>query len=395
MIRRRQLTIALGASLLLFAGIARDRAIADPSPMPNASAAPSPAPSPSPSPSPAVTLHGVLSGTLAMTSGVNATGSFDSPSGIDSPTRVNVSNAFVLLSKTQGVMQFALQGGAYSIPTIGVAGNKTNAATANTGLYGPLPLAQLSYVPTSNFSLNAGILATLTGAESTFTYLNWNVQRGSVWNVENAVSRGVRASLTSGKFSYTLGANDGFWSGKYGAAEGSLTFAPDSNDSLLFVALVPNSRTPGNPTASVANRELLNLVLTRTRGNLQIAPYILYTRSPAAPSLGYAGAESAFGATFLANLTLSSHFTTAFRYETLHNSSTINDKSANADLVGFGPGSGVNTFTLTPAWTNGHTFIRVDFSTARVTSSGDGLAFGSDGDQRNQFRTVLEIGTQI
>ncbi|HLJ85126.1 MAG TPA: outer membrane beta-barrel protein [Candidatus Eremiobacteraceae bacterium] len=366
-----------------------------PSPVPSPAATPTSPTISQASPSPAVTLHGVLSGTLAMTSGVNAVGSFDSPSGMDSAARVNVSNAFVLLAKTQGVMQFALQGGAYSIPTIGVAGNKTTAANANTGLFGPLPLAQLSYVPTSNFSLNAGILATLTGAESTYTYLNWNVQRGAVWNVENAVSRGVRASFSSGKFTYTLGANDGFWSGKFGAAEGSLTFAPDSSDSLLFVALIPNSRTPGNPTASVANKELLNLVLTRTRGNLQLAPYILYTRSPAAPSLGYAGPESAFGAAFLANLTLSGHFTTAFRYETLHDASTINDKSANADLVGFGPGSGINTYTLTPQWSNGHTFVRVDFSTARVTSSADGLAFGGDGDQRNQSRVVLEIGTQI
>src|SRR5450755_3820190 len=106
-------TMALSASLLVLAGLACGRAVADPSPTPSASAMPSPAPSPSPSPSPAVTLHGVLSGTLVMTSGVNATGSFDSPSGMDSPSRVNVSNAFVLLAKTQGVMQFALQGGAF------------------------------------------------------------------------------------------------------------------------------------------------------------------------------------------------------------------------------------------------------------------------------------------
>ncbi len=381
------------AAMAAAVALATARAGADPTPA--ASPLPSPTPTPSASPSPAVTLHGELSGTLAMTSGVNAIGSFDSPSGADSPTRVNVSNAFILLSKTQGVLQYSLQGGAYSIPVVGVAGNKTITSNANTGLYGPLPLAQLSYVPTSNFSLNAGVLATLTGEESTYTYLNWNVQRGAVWNVENAVSRGVRAVFTSGKLTATLGVNDGFYSGKFGAAESSLTFAPDSNESLLFVALIPNSRTPGNPTASIANKELLNLVLTHTRGALQLAPYILYARSPAAPSLGYAGPESAFGAALLADLTESSHFSTAFRYETLYDSSTINDTSANADLVGYGPGSGINTYTVTPQWTNGHAFIRVDFSSARVSSSAGGLAFGSDGDQRSQFRTVLEVGTQI
>jgi hypothetical protein len=384
--------LAAGAVVLsmVFAGTT---AQADPSPA--ASAAPSPSPSPAASPSPPVVLHAVLSESLALTSGVNATGSFDSGTGHDRATRANVSNAFVLLSRTQGTFQYALQGGAYSIPVVGFAGNKTIQSGANTDLYGSLPLAYVEYVPTGTFNVSAGVLATLTGAESTFTYQNWNIQRGAVWNVENAVSRGIRASFTTGKLTATLGANDGFYSGRFGAAEGALAFAPDASDSLLFVALIPNSRTPGNATASVANKELLNVVFTRTRGNLQIAPYILYARSPAAAGLGYRGPESAFGGAILANWTLSPHFTTAFRYETLHNSSTINDPSANADLVGYGPGSGVNTYTVTPGWSNGHAFARMDLSSVRVTSPAPGLAFGDHGTQRNQFRTMVEIGVQM
>src|ERR1700687_2988735 len=206
---------AASASILLFGQVARADA-----PQPAAT----PAASPSPSASPAVQLHGILSATQAFTSGVNATGSFDTPSGADIATRFNVSNAFVVLTKTAGTLQYALQGGAYSIPVIGVAGNKTIQNSANTGLYGALPLAYLEYAPTGNFNVSAGVLATLTGAESTFTYQNWNVQRGSVWNVENAVSRGVRASFTSGKLTATAGANDGFYSGSWGAAEGSLNY---------------------------------------------------------------------------------------------------------------------------------------------------------------------------
>jgi hypothetical protein len=379
--------IAIG---VIFAG---SPAKADPTPA--ASASPSPSPTPAASPSPPVALHAVLSESLALTSGVNATGSFDASNGHDRATRANVSNAFVLLSRTQGTFQYALQGGAYSIPVVGAAGNKTIQTGANTDLYGALPLAYIAYVPAGNFNVSAGVLATLIGAESTYTYLNWNIQRGAVWNVENAVSRGFRASFTSGKLTTTLGANDGFYSGRYGAAEGSLTYAPDTSDSLLFVALIPNSRTPGNPTASVANKELLNVVFTRTRGKLQIAPYILYARSPAAAGLGYRGPESAFGAAFLANWTLSSHFTTAFRYETLHNSSTINDTSLNADLVGYGPGSGINTYTVTPGWSNGHAFARMDLSSVRVTSPAAGVAFGERGTQRDQFRTMFEVGVQM
>lgn len=351
---------------------------------------------PSAAPSPAVALHAVISQSLALTTNVNATGSFDTPTGADVATRVNTSNAFAILTKTAGTLQFALQAGTYSIPVVGFAGNKTIQKGANTDLFGAVPLAVAEYVPNGNFNVSAGILATLTGAESTFTYQNWNIERGAVWNVENAVSRGVRAAWTRGKLTTTLGANDGFYSGHYGAAEGSLAFAPDANDSLLFVWLDPNSRTPGNPSSSVANKELFNLVYTRTRGNLQLAPYVLSARSPSAAGLGYPQSESAFGAALLANLTLSSRFSTAARWESLHNSSGPSDTSLNADLVGYGPGSGVTTWTITPAWTLGHgAFARVDFSHAHVTGAANGVAFGSDGNTHDQNRIMLEIGAQI
>ena len=37
--------------------------------------------------------------------------------------------------------------------------------------------------------------------------------------------------------------------------------------------------------------------------------------------------------------------------------------SANADLIGYGPGSGVSTWTVTPAWKLGGVMsVRIDFS---------------------------------
>jgi len=361
-----------------------------------ADASPTPAASPTATPAPTVTLHAVLSATEAYTSGVNAIGSFDTPTGADLTSRFNVSNAFVLLNKTSGTLQFALQAGAYSIPTVGIAGNKTIQTNANTDLFGPVPLADVSYVPNSNFSMSAGILATLTGSESTFTYLNWNIQRGAVWNVENAVSRGVRATFTSGKAVAVLGANDGYYSGKYGAAEAGLTYAPDPSESLLFVWLDPNSRTPGNPTTSIANKELFNLVYTRTSGNVQLAPYVLWARSPAASGLGFTTSESAFGAAILANVKWNGSFSTALRLETLHNGSSAGDTSLNADLIGYGAGSGISTFTITPSWSLGHgAFVRADFSSAQVTGAAPGLAFNANGNSSHQSRIVVEVGTQI
>jgi len=204
-VKRTEIRIFFAAIAALVAIGATGRgAQADPEP-------PTPAPTATPaaSPSPPVVLHAVLSESLALTSGVNASGSFDSSTGADHAARSNVSNAFVLLSKPQGTFQWALQGGAYSMPVVGFAGNKTIQSGANTDLFGPLPLAYVEYVPNANFNVSAGVLATLTGAESTYTYLNWNIQRGAVWNVENAVTRGFRASFTSGILSATVGADDG------------------------------------------------------------------------------------------------------------------------------------------------------------------------------------------
>jgi hypothetical protein len=366
------------------------RSLADPTP------APTPAPTPTASPSPPVVLHAVLSATETYTGGVNATGSFDAATGVDRSSRFNVSNAFVLLNRSSGTLQFGLQAGAYSIPTIGIAGNNTIGRNANTDLFGPVPLAYAEYAPSGNFNVSAGILATLVGAESTFTYENWNIQRGAVWNVENAVSRGFRAAFTQGKAAFTLGANDGFYSGKFGAEEASLTYAPDPSDSFLFVWLDPNPRTPGNPTSSIANKQLLNLVFTRTRGSFALSPYILAATSPSSPALGYTASESAFGAAILANETWGPKFSTALRWETLHNSSAQGDTSPNADLIGYGPGSGISSWTLTPDWQLGHgAFLRVDLSTAHVTSFTPGLAFNPDGRSANQSRVVVELGTQL
>lgn len=352
-------------------------------------------PSPSPTPSP-IAIHAVFSATEAYTNGVNAVGSLDTPTGADRTSRFNISNAFAIVTKTSGTLQFALQAGAYSFPTLGVAGNKTIQSGANTDLFGPVPLAYLEYVPSSSFNLSAGVLASLTGAESSFTYQNWNIQRGATWNVENVVERGIRANWTQGKTTLVLGANDGYYSGKYGAAEAAITYALDPSDSLLAVWLDPNPRTPGNPTTSIANKELLNFVFTSTHGALQLAPYILYARSPASTALGYAESESAFGAAVLANESWSDKFSTALRWESLHDGSSQTATSINADLIGYGPGSGITTWTLTPDWKlGGGAFFRIDLSQAHVTGAAPGLAFDPSGNASNQSRVVLELGTQI
>ena len=48
------------------------------------------------------------------------------------------------------------------------------------------------------------------GAESTFTFQNMNIERGLLWNQENAVNRGVQVNHTLGKLTASLAWTDGY-----------------------------------------------------------------------------------------------------------------------------------------------------------------------------------------
>lgn len=79
-------------------------------------------------------------------------------------------------------------------------------STADTlsGFYGPLPVGYLKLAPAKDFSILIGKLPSVVGPEYTFTFQNMNVQRGLLWNQENAVNRGTQLNETLGKFATSL-----------------------------------------------------------------------------------------------------------------------------------------------------------------------------------------------
>ena len=72
------------------------------------------------------------------------------------------------------------------------------------------------------------------GAEYTFTFENMNIDRGLLWNQENAVNRGIQVNQTMGKFTASLSWNDGFYSNRYSWLSGALTYA-NGPHSVAFV----------------------------------------------------------------------------------------------------------------------------------------------------------------
>ena len=130
----------------------------------------------------------------------------------DMPTHVDVSNAQVFIQKTTGVFQFYLQGGAYNIPALGLPWTRT--VDTVTGLFGPLPTAYIKLVK-GNFNVEVGELPTLIGAEYTFDFENMNIERGLLWNQENAITRGIQLNDTYKKLTLAFSWNDGYFSNKY------------------------------------------------------------------------------------------------------------------------------------------------------------------------------------
>jgi hypothetical protein len=377
---------------LVLADISR---AASPTPSPAAPATPIPLPSPANTglqlgP---LTVDGVFSAFSTWTQ--NATGALDTASGADLTNRTDVSNAFLIMNKNAGTLRYGFAAGAYNIPVVGFALNKTTQTGANTSLYGAVPALDVEYAPSLGFNLTVGKLATLAGQENTYTYENPNIQRGIVWNMETAVSRGARASFTSSRFTGAIEVNDGFYSGNRLGVEGEITNAPNSKATFAFVWVIPNSSAAGNATSAIANKRLYNALITYAAGKWTFSPYALWVVSPASKALGYTSQERAFGGVCNVDYAFSSQWSLPVRIEYGTSGSSPGDISPNANLLGFGPGSRAWTYTLTPTYRRGIFFTRAEASLVDLSNAAVGLAFGADGRLPNQFRTVLESGVQF
>ena len=131
----------------------------------------------------------------------------------DQHSLASLSNGQFSFQKTDGLFQYYLQVGAYTIPSLGAPYINTGAATGD--FFGPLPLAWAKVAPTDTFSIQGGKIFTLIGAENTFSFQNMNIERGLLWAQEPAISRGGQLNYTSGPLAYALSWNDGFYSNRY------------------------------------------------------------------------------------------------------------------------------------------------------------------------------------
>ena len=325
-------------------------------------------------------VTGILTG-MAWSEGNHVSG--------DNATHYDVSNAQLFVQKTSGWWQFYLQGGAYNLPAIGVPFLSTSDTIKN--IYGPFPQGYAKFVK-GNFNVEIGALPTLIGAEYTFSFQNMNVERGLLWNQENAVNRGIQLNETYKKWTAALSWNDGFYSNRYTWLIGSLTYAFNSSNSLVFVgggnAGAYAKNTLVTPLA-LNNSQIYNLIYTYTKGSWVIQPYFQYTDVPTNATIGIAKGASTKGGALLATYNFKHGFSLAARPEYIATTGSVSNGAIN---LLYGPGSDAFGFTVTPTYRKDAFFLRGDLAIVHAINSTPGAVFGSAGMNATQPRGVLEAG---
>lgn len=308
----------------------------------------------------------------------------------DKDGRIDASNAQVFLQKTDGVLQYYVQLGGYSFPTVGTPYMKaTDTATA---LYGYAPVAYLKLVPNANFSLQLGKLPTLIGAEYSFGFQNLNIERGLLWNQENVVTRGVQANYTNGPVALSVAVTDGFYSNRYSWVSASLAYTFDPSNILSFIAGGNTKRTAYSSSATpllLNNEQIYNVFYTHLAGPWTWQGYLQYSRVPASTKIGTVREASTWGGAVLANYQVSSTFNLAGRIEYLGTNGNPADGTPN---LLYGPGSSAWSATITPTWQWQRFFTRVELSYIKASSAVPGYVFGDSGTRTSQARALVEAG---
>jgi hypothetical protein len=313
----------------------------------------------------------------------------------DQHSLASLSNGQFMFQKTEGLFQYFVQAGAYTLPALGTPYVNTPKATGD--FYGALPQAFIKLAPTDTFSIQAGKLPTLIGAEYTFSFENMNIERGLLWNQENAVNRGVQLNYAADPFTFAFSWNDGFYSNRFTWLWGSLAYALDKQNTFSVVAGGNYAHTTKATLATPLfqnNETILNLIYTYNSAPWTITPYFQYTNVPAASSIGAFTSASTYGGAILANYSFGedtplSGFSLPIRFEYI--ASTGNAANGAPNLL-YGPGSKAWSVTVTPTYQYKIYFARAEFSHVGTTSTTPGLVFGPGGTNKTQTRAVLEAG---
>lgn len=308
----------------------------------------------------------------------------------DRSTHFDLSNGMAIVQTTRGIVQFYAQVGGYSLPSIGTAYIKAGKYTRDS--FGLVPVAYVKIAPSSDFNVQVGKLFTLQGAENAFTYQNFNIERGLLWNQTATINRGIQANYAHGPLSISLSVNDGFYSKRYNWLSGVIGYALSSKDSMIFgaAANLGHTNTSSFTTPiTLNNGQLYFLSWTHSDGPWTIQPCVQLEHVKSNSALGILQGVSTYGAAVLGKYSFNDQFALAGRAEWIKSTATPSDR---APSLLYGPESGAWSLTLTPTWQKGIFFARAEGSYLHVYKTSPGFALGEDFNKQSQIRGLIEAG---
>ena len=288
----------------------------------------------------------------------------------DHETYLDLDNAMVSLAKTDGFFQFFVQAGEYSFPTVGYPYEKASTTTSDT--FGVVPIAYAKLQLSDTFSVSAGKLPTLIGAELPFTTQNQNIERGLLWEQEPLISRGVQLNYASGPLSVAVSWNDGLYTNVFNTFSGLISYAFDSANTLAFDASITGNGGP------YAKNDIYDLMYTYNNAPWTVGPYVQYQT------------QSGNGDEWGVGLLAAYQFTPTW---SLNGRLEYEDASSDSGLLPFGVGSNAFTATITPTWQKGIFFVRGELSYASLGSNS--LGYGKLYNKNDTFRALLETGVSF
>lgn len=314
----------------------------------------------------------------------------DRPSPGDHKHSLDISNGQVIVQTTRGPVQLYAQVGAYSIATLGTPYFRAKHFTDDT--FGFVPVAYVKVAPSSDFNIEVGKLFTLQGAENAFTFQNFNIERGLLFNQTSTINRGAQANYSHGPLSVSVALTDGYYSKKYNWLSGTIGYTLSPKDSVTFGAAASLSQdgksTFVTPTA-LNNGQVYFLSWTHSDGPWTIQPYVQFGQVPARRSVGIEHGASTYGAAILGKYSFNSEFALAARAEVIKSTGSLAD---GAPSLLYGPGSGAWSLTLTPTWQKGIFFARPEASYVHAWKVVPGSGLGPDFNNKSQVRGLIEAG---
>jgi hypothetical protein len=243
----------------------------------------------------------------------------------DINSRWDLSNAQLVVQKTDGLVQFYVQAGQYDVPAL--ATPTVSSSTYTNHAFGFVPQAFLKLAPTDNFSIEVGKLPTLIGDENTFSFQNPNIERGLGWNQTNGQTRGVQANYTIGPVLLNLSWSDGYYSDRFNWISGMATWTIDSANTLGLVGAGNAGKTPASTFITPLfqnNQQIYDLIYTRTQGAWMLQPYVQVSQVPEDRAIGIDSSGSTWAAAFLVNYNIAPNWNLAGRIEYIGTSGGLN-----------------------------------------------------------------------